>query len=186
MSTLESNKSRITMTLSKLVKMFTSLMVFALVSTNMVLGADNQITSTSMTVSLTKSKTNGIGLHITLKNTRQHSIKIYASNLPWESSSGLTLILVEAHAGDITLPKIVPTVSPIVGEYNIAPDQIMQGDLLLDARFPTLRAVLERTDVIVFWNFELKPTGDSPFSRAGGWLLIPKTGMKVKGSVLEK
>jgi len=50
----------------------------------------------------------------------------------------------------------------------------MRGNIDLTDRFPQLSKVLQRTEVIVFWSYQLEGETGTKFERIAGWKLIPK------------
>jgi hypothetical protein len=127
-----------------------------------------------VSVRLSAEKGESWRLHVSLTNTSGQVVEVFRSDLPWESRHSMILVLVEVHAGNITVPEIHPTDSPIVGEQTIGPGEILEGQILLEDRFPDLAKVLAHSDVIAFWSYQLKAIKGPGLPRTGGWVFIPK------------
>jgi len=63
----------------------------------------------------------------------------------------------------------IPT-EPIVLE----PGQSLEGELLLNDRFPSLPEAVKRNDVILFWSYQAPTRIYRDSERVGGMIVIPK------------
>jgi len=58
---------------------------------------------------------------------------------------------------------------------TIQPGESVEGRISLKDRFPSIEALANKHDVVVFWSYDLRSVEGRQFPRLGGWLLIPKT-----------
>ncbi len=122
---------------------------------------------------LTQPDTNII-LEITVKNVAPKDVLIPEGYLPWDRYA-MTLVLVETDPSSTPLKQELVVADPMPGEpLTLKSGEIMRGNIDLTDRFPQLSKVLQRTEVIVFWSYQLEGEPGTKCERIAGWKLIPK------------
>jgi hypothetical protein len=113
-------------------------------------------------------------LNLTLLNHTSKELQVNSGELPWDTY-GMTLVLVEGEPLNVVLRQ-----SPIIRDPVPAIPQTLRiggairGVINLNEQFNQLSNILQESDVIVFWSYQLKPlTGKRP-ERVAGWKLIQK------------
>jgi hypothetical protein len=120
-----------------------------------------------------QSKTN-IVLDITVKNVGSQDVLIPDGYLPWDRYA-MTLVLVETDPSSTPLKQELVIADPMPGELRkLKKGESMRGNIDLTDRFPQLSKVLQRTEVIVFWSYQVEGETGTRFERIAGWKLIPK------------
>jgi len=128
----------------------------------------------AITIKLSADGNTSPTLAMTLKNVSNRTLRLYKDALPWESRHSIVLILRKTKAGQEILNELLTIDDPLLGEIKLEPNQQLDGVIDLAGRFPTLQAARERTDVLLFWSYQLEPVNEAPEERLGGWLLLPK------------
>jgi hypothetical protein len=132
--------------------------------------------------------TNGVGLDVKLSKTNEslwqldfvltnathQTIHVARASLPWEARTSLILVLVETRGGGISLRESLILESPIPGDVDVGSFRSLSGSVNLNHRFLTLGDVTRRSDVIVFWTYQLRTVDNVAMTRIGGWFLISK------------
>ena len=139
-----------------------------------VTNSTNSETRLGLDVFLRPSSNDIPWLQLRITNMSTETVEVAVSDLPWESRHSITMILVEAHSGNETIPEIMPITVPAFGTQKILPNGILEGNINLEGRYPGLLNALHRTDIIIFWSYRFVSVDRSPCNRCGGWLLIPK------------
>jgi hypothetical protein len=118
---------------------------------------------------------------ISLASKRGASVSMTDTELPWGNWTSIALALVEARSNEALHIPVWPLEGLGTSTETLRPREELKGSFSLSERFPKLEEVLRKSDVIVFWSFQLKPrfdfeTGVRPpaFERIGGWTLIPQ------------
>jgi hypothetical protein len=117
---------------------------------------------------------------MTAINETQAPIDINEVWLPWGHL--YTTALVALFGADPigpgrTLERLLMEANPVGSRVTIRPGERRVGDIRLDQQFPDLKAVLARTEVILFWSYVPRyPPTTLEGPRTGGWLLLPREG----------
>jgi hypothetical protein len=119
-------------------------------------------------------------LRMTATNETPAPIHLNEVWLPWGSLYTTTLVAVFA-ADPVgrgrTMERILMEGNPVGSMVTIRPGERRVGDIKLDQQFPDLKAVLARTEVILFWSYVPRYSpGAFEGPRTGGWLLLPREG----------
>jgi len=115
-------------------------------------------------------------LHVKVRSGYQDPISVNKSDLPWENRYSMIVVAVGARSvGGVTLREVYPISDPVPSEIAIRPGEVLEGDVVLRDRFPTLPEELRKRDVVVFWSYQLPfRSGKTVSNRASGYLVIPK------------
>lgn len=128
-------------------------------------------------VSLDRSQSD-LGMMIQLTSKSKGPLRIYESDLPWAHWNSLVLTAVKPKRGGEVLknPRALPIDDPGPRTLVLAPGTTVQGRISLDKRFPDISQEIQRSDILIFWSYQLTPIDAAQLERAGGWFLIPKSG----------
>lgn len=118
--------------------------------------------------------TKGYQLHIRLTSNMERPIQLYHHTLPWSMCHGIELAIIETGYGGNVLESLEPLVDPGGLVVSLSPGETLTGEVNLSALYPSLKAALRQTDVVVFWNYQPQLVDGTCLERQGGWLLLPK------------
>ena len=116
-------------------------------------------------------------LMVQVQNTSRKPITMRESRLPWAWRYSMLLKAFEADALGTPLDEVFPIADrPVMDDFVRAPKRVLKGEIDLPSRFPQLREVLEKDDVILFWSYPLpvSGSGEDVKQRLGGWFLLSR------------
>ena len=117
----------------------------------------------------------GVGaadLEVTLTNREDKTIKLYRSSLPWGNVYSMVIVGVELDGSNETLDS-----GPIIDDAGpdsvlVQPHATTVGSINLLKRLPRLQEALEKSDVVVFWSYQLKTIDGEVSERTGGSVVL--------------
>lgn len=111
-------------------------------------------------------------LDLKLSYRGQQRILISESSLPWRMEHSLLLLAVCLDGKNRVIPETYSLENPSPNAISLEPGQSLMGSVNLSERFPTLRDCVQNHEALVFWSFQLKPRGSSPYPRLNGGVSI--------------
>jgi hypothetical protein len=128
-----------------------------------------------VTASLKEQVNQDYHLRIKMQNQSNKKVVFAQGLMPWSETiwNRLILIAVEIEPNQRLIPRANYLRNP-VGKIEIEPRQEILGDISLTRAFPSLKEVLRRSDVLIFWSHQLPKQNGVVFKRSGGWVYIEK------------
>jgi hypothetical protein len=141
-----------------------------------VFGADPAMATDtlSMDVTLSSIVSEEVTLKFDLKYSGKAPIEIYESDLPWGNYHSVVLVAAKLNSAEVLIPEIAPIDDPGPGRIEIRPGESLSGTIRVDRRFKRFLPTVAKTNLIVFWSYELTPISAPSFQRLSGALVIPK------------
>src|SRR5262249_55580997 len=97
--------------------------------------------------------------------------------LPWGNRYSMVAVAVGLRSvGGFTLREVFPIDDPVPTEITIRSGDVLEGDVPLNDRFPTLPEEIKKRDVIVFWSYQLLfgSRKEAASNRVSGYVMIPR------------
>ena len=113
-------------------------------------------------------------IELTLEYSGEQVIDVYKNSLPWGNRYSLILVAVKADAIGTLVPQQQVINDPSPSTIAIQPGDRLTGEINLNERLVGLDEALKTSDVIVFWNYEMRTIESVVAPRIGGWLLISR------------
>lgn len=114
-------------------------------------------------------------LHVELQYRGSKPVFIYKSDLPWGIRRSLLLVGVCLDATKSVMSELNYIDDPSPGILELKPGQKLGGTISLKQRFPSLPECLRVRDALIFWSYQLSPTGsEKSFARTFGGLAIKR------------
>ncbi len=123
---------------------------------------------------LCREGSDNVYLNLSIVNEGSESILISKSNLPWGIRTSLLLIAVTAGPMQENIEESLFVDDPRTGDTAIKPGDEVSGRVYLNRRFPNIKHVLKKHDVIIFWSYQLVTEDGKVADRISGGLTIPK------------
>lgn len=114
-------------------------------------------------------------LNMELTYELDHPLEIRTDDLPWKNRYSLPTVAMEAEKYYPLLQQLYQVDDPGLSRSVLQPGGVLSGRIDLLERFPNLIETLKRTDVILFWTYQLKAVNGHTFERCGGWIEIPRS-----------
>jgi hypothetical protein len=115
-------------------------------------------------------------LRVTLTLRSPDQIVTDLHSLPWGGRyNGFIIVAVPPLSGGEALPGQAAFEEPMESPpVRIDRGKPLTGVVHLDSRIQGLEAALRRTDLLLFWSFEVQVQELGSSNRVGGWLLLPR------------
>ena len=114
----------------------------------------------------------GWALDFAIRNRGRDAISAFRSSLPWASRDALILVAVTTGPRPECMREIFFVQDPIPDVVRVGHGETIAGRVFLKDRFLGWREALERTDIVVFWSFQLKSSDGPPFERKAGAFIL--------------
>jgi len=101
-------------------------------------------------------------------------VSVYRASLPWATVQSLLLVAVKLDALGTVIEQVFPIDDPGVDRITLHPEQVLEGDIPLQVRFPGLAAAHREWDVMIYWTYQLKTVDGMAFERVSGSVFLPK------------
>lgn len=115
-------------------------------------------------------------LHMKMKFVGTKARDIDRFELPGRCPDVPQIVAIEANSNWPMKATFPESHAPPRQIIRVEPGQVLEGDVQLGNRLPSLNAALKGTPVIVFWTFKYPGS-----RRVGGWVEIPQTKSQSKG-----
>jgi hypothetical protein len=149
-------------------------LIFIIVLIFIVGSCNNVIADVETYASLQQENSNYL-LNITIKNESDKKIRIPRGLLPWSETPWNNLIILAINIDQNN--KIIQKANLIrnpVGYIDIEPSQEATGTISLNKFFPSLEKVVQESDVVLFWSYQVPKQNKIEYRRSGGWVLIKR------------
>jgi hypothetical protein len=117
-------------------------------------------------------------LEVSLINNMDKTININRSLLPWGNSIFNNMRVQVIRLSDNKMLKKVRGLGCLsIDEVNFPPRDMKQGNIFLSHDVPELVESLKSSDILIKWEYRLKPLGETDYSPSKlfkGELIIPK------------
>lgn len=128
-------------------------------------------------VSIERSGTNEYSLHIHLKNNGSAILTLEEQLLPWGNTKSMGIVAVKNDLGYGLIERALDFDDPVHQDIQIKPGQSLEGKVSL-ADFGNLHKERLKSDVIIFWTYEMLLREGRRLPRSGGWLVLTKLEVK--------
>lgn len=114
-------------------------------------------------------------LAITLTNTGEKPLRFSKGSGPWVGPEQIRLVAIILPWGDPIVNKEQALRDPHLGSMELAPGEAEQHSVAIDDIYPELAAELRngKSDVVLFWTYQLMTSDSAQSERVGGWLMFP-------------
>lgn len=113
-------------------------------------------------------------LAIKLTNIGEKPLHFSKGAGPWVGPEQIRLVAIILPWGDPIVNKEQALRDPHLGFMELAPGEAEQHSVLIDDIYPELAAELRKgkTDVVLFWTYQLTTSDSTQSERVGGWLTL--------------
>ena len=114
-------------------------------------------------------------LEVVIQNKGSTPIIVDVDALPWLNTSSLILVVGAVKGFRFEPLPIMLRIADLAMDKMVIPaGGSLRGRVDLDDQYHTMKSDLTKTDVAVFWTYQLIPLEGSPSKRFGGWILFNK------------
>jgi hypothetical protein len=119
---------------------------------------------------------NRLALSIKLTNTGTESVRFSNGFGPWAGPGQIQLIAIKLPGSEPIPNQLRAMVDPVLGFSEIEPGKALQYDVPVDELYRELALELKRrkSDIVLFWTYQLETANSKRSERVGGWLMLPK------------
>jgi hypothetical protein len=119
--------------------------------------------------------TRGLELAIRLTNTGKKPLRFSKGSGPWVGPEQIRLVAITLPWGEPIVNKEQALLDPHLGLMELAPGKAEHHSVLIENIYPELAAELlkGKTDVVLFWTYQLSTADLTQSERVGGWLSLP-------------
>ena len=116
----------------------------------------------------------GKRLELRLTNHGTKALEIYRSALPWGNTYSMVVVGVVLHGTNevIQAPPLIDDPGP--DSILFRPSETLTGSIKLFDRFPKLEDALGKSDVIVFWSYQLETVDGATSQRFNGTVTLKR------------
>jgi hypothetical protein len=128
-----------------------------------------------------------VKMNVEYEKKERHLLKVSITNegdefecplsaLPWTHYYSMTIIVSEQLTGTrgYTLKLQQFFDDPIPTPIKLKKDEMIEGTINLDQRYPTLAKCIAKEGLDLFWSYQLTDVNNNRSKRIGGWLFLPK------------
>ena len=127
---------------------------------------------------LIKDLNHSYSIKFVIDNNGASDIDLFESYLPWRSQLALNLVAIPLTWPSGPVPSIIPLEDPTMNRVILKAGGEISGEIKLRYYFPRLGVLLEKSDVAVFWSFQIvdMPMSDR-YGRFSGFFILPRNGL---------
>jgi len=124
----------------------------------------------------------GLELSIRLTNTAERPLRFSKGSGPWAGPHQIRLVAIKLPFGDPILNKEQALRDPPLGFMELAPGKSEQHSVAIEDIYPELATELRKgkTDVVLFWTYQLTAADSTQSERVGGWVALPAKSPELK------
>jgi hypothetical protein len=125
-------------------------------------------------VSVSVTFTDSSKVEVELTNNSKERLSLRRESIPWLWRYAIVFIGIMTDAPGTVLDQVYEISEAPKGFVEFAPGEVKRQIIDLEARFPDIKEVLAKREVVLFWTLEIVKADGMVIPRQGGWLKLSK------------
>src|SRR5690348_4047032 len=136
----------------------------------------------AVTASAKEAKNGHIMLAFDLQNCRHKDVAIYYGELPWHQTFTTLAVFVGVGQFAAEVPGVLVEANYPAHLVHIGPGESKRGVMDLNTFFPYLKKVKNKSELVIFWNYELNDA-DNGSKRMYGGMVTLRNGSPISSDI---